>query len=112
VLTVRQATAASHQGKGWERFTDAVVKTIDAKQNNVVFLLWGSYAQKKGQVIDRNKHLVLEAPHPSPLSAHRGFLGCQHFSRANAYLEDSGQQAIDWQISWASVGLNKVSQGA
>lgn len=98
VLTVRQAEAASHQGKGWERFTDAVIQTINRHQTQVVFLLWGSYAQKKGQVIDRNQHLVLQAPHPSPLSAHRGFLGCKHFSQTNAYLQANGQVPIDWQI--------------
>lgn len=98
VLTVRQAAAASHQGKGWERFTDAVIQTINTRQHNVVFLLWGAYAQKKGQVIDRDKHLVLQAPHPSPLSAHRGFLGCKHFSLANEYLKNTGKQVIDWQI--------------
>lgn len=98
VLTVRQAAAASHQGKGWERFTDAVIHTVNQEQNGVVFLLWGAYAQKKGQVIDRNRHLVLQAPHPSPLSAHRGFLGCKHFSQANAYLQNNGRSQIDWQI--------------
>lgn len=99
VLTVRQAAAASHQGKGWERFTDQVIDVINQQQNNVVFLLWGAYAQKKGQTIDRNKHLVLQAPHPSPLSAHRGFLGCKHFSQANDYLQASGKSPIDWQIA-------------
>jgi len=98
VLTVRQAAAASHQGKGWERFTDAIIQTINTQLSHVVFLLWGSYAQKKGQVIDRSRHLVLQAPHPSPLSAHRGFLGCQHFSQANAYLQKVGKSPIDWQI--------------
>ncbi len=99
VLTVRQAAAASHQGKGWERFTDAVIATINEQQSQVVFLLWGAYAQKKGQVIDRDKHLVLHAPHPSPLSAHRGFLGCRHFSQANEYLSASGKSPIQWQIT-------------
>ncbi len=99
VLTVRQAAAASHQGKGWERFTDAIIQTINHHQRQVVFLLWGSYAQKKGQAIDRNRHLVLQAPHPSPLSAHRGFLGCQHFSQTNAYLQANGHVPIDWQIT-------------
>lgn len=98
VLTVRQSSAASHQGKGWERFTDAVIQAVNTQQQGVVFLLWGSYAQKKGQVIDRDRHLVLQAPHPSPLSAHRGFLGCRHFSAANAYLESANKKPIDWQI--------------
>lgn len=98
VLTVRQAAAASHQGKGWERFTDAVIQTINERQRNVVFLLWGAYAQKKGLSIDRERHLVLQAPHPSPLSAHRGFLGCKHFSQTNAYLASTQQTEIDWQI--------------
>lgn len=98
VLTVRQGDAGSHQGKGWERFTDAVIQAVNAHQKNTVFLLWGAYAQKKGQIIDRDRHLVLHAPHPSPLSAHRGFLGCRHFSQTNTYLEQHGEKAIDWQI--------------
>ena len=99
VLTVEQAQAASHQKRGWERFTDAVIKLINQEGKQVVFLLWGSYAQKKGQEIDRNKHLVLTAPHPSPLSAHRGFLGCQHFSKANQYLQLHDKSPIDWSNS-------------
>jgi uracil-DNA glycosylase len=98
VLTVQQAQAASHQGKGWERFTDRVIGLINEKREGVVFLLWGSYAQKKGQLIDRARHLVLHAPHPSPLSAHRGFFGSRHFSQANAYLEANGEAAIDWHL--------------
>ena len=98
VLTVQAANAGSHQGRGWERFTDRVIQVINEQQQNVVFMLWGAYAQKKGQVIDRSRHLVLQAPHPSPLSAHRGFLGCRHFSQANAYLTQHGKAAIDWQI--------------
>jgi len=98
VLTVEQGRAASHQGRGWEGFTDEVIKVINEQCSHVVFLLWGAYAQKKGQAIDTNKHLVLKAPHPSPLSAHRGFLGCGHFSKANQYLLEQGYQAIDWQI--------------
>ena len=98
VLTVEQGQAASHQGKGWERFTDKVIEVSNTHCQGLVFLLWGSYAQKKGAVIDRNKHLVLQAPHPSPLSAHRGFLGCRHFSQANAYLESQSKSPIDWQI--------------
>jgi len=98
VLSVEQSMAASHQGKGWERFTDKVINVINTQSSNVVFLLWGAYAQKKGVAIDRSKHLVLQAPHPSPLSAHRGFLGCGHFSKANQYLVDNGLSPIDWQI--------------
>ncbi len=98
VLTVEQGLANAHQGKGWERFTDAAIARLDQNREGLVFMLWGSYAQKKGQLINRQKHLVLEAPHPSPLSAHRGFLGCRHFSRANAYLQANGQPPIDWQL--------------
>ncbi len=96
-LTVRQANAGSHQKKGWEEFTDAVIQAINDKHEHVVFMLWGSYAQKKGEFIDRKKHLVLEAPHPSPLSAHRGFLGCGHFKKANEYLQKNGKAPIDWE---------------
>ena len=96
VLTVEAHKAASHQGQGWETFTDEVIAIINQHKEHVVFLLWGSYAQRKGSVIDRNKHLVLSAPHPSPLSAHRGFLGCRHFSKANHYLQQHGLVPIDW----------------
>jgi len=99
VLTVEHSLAASHQGRGWERFTDRIISIINEQRSSVAFLLWGAYAQKKGQVIDRSRHLVLRAPHPSPLSAHRGFLGCRHFSQANAYLENAGQQPINWQVA-------------
>jgi uracil-DNA glycosylase len=95
-LTVRASEAGSHQNKGWERFTDAVVAQINSNTEGVVFMLWGSYAQKKGLIIDPTKHLVLKSPHPSPLSAHRGFLGNQHFSQANAYLKTNGKEPIDW----------------
>lgn len=95
-LTVRNSTPGSHQNKGWETFTDAVIKTISDQKENLVFLLWGAYAQKKGEVIDRNKHLVLMSPHPSPFSADRGFFGCKHFSKANAYLKSKGLDEIDW----------------
>jgi len=95
-LTVQAAQAGSHQGKGWEEFTDAVIRAINTRRENIVFMLWGSYAQKKGAFIDRQKHLVLEAPHPSPLSAHRGFLGCGHFKKANEYLKQRGLREIDW----------------
>ena len=96
VLTVERGQASAHQGKGWERFTDRVAQVLNAGRENLVFLLWGSYAMKKGSVIDRDRHLVLTAPHPSPLSAHRGFFGCRHFSKANAWLERHGVQPIRW----------------
>lgn len=95
-LTVEAGNAGSHQGLGWEQFTDAVIKTISDQKEHVVFLLWGSYARSKAPLIDQTKHLILEAPHPSPLSAHRGFLGCKHFSQANAYLENVGIERIEW----------------
>jgi uracil-DNA glycosylase len=98
VLTVEDSNANAHQGKGWEQFTDKVIETINAQRENVVFMLWGSYAQKKGSVIDPQRHLVLKAPHPSPLSAHRGFLGCRHFSQANDYLVQHGESPINWQL--------------
>lgn len=98
VLTVEAGRAASHQGKGWERFTDTAIEVLNQEREHVVFLLWGSYAQKKGAVIDPRRHLVLQAPHPSPLSAHRGFLGCRHFSKANAYLVQHGMEPIDWRL--------------
>lgn len=98
VLTVEQGQAAAHQGKGWERFTDAVIDRINREREGVVFMLWGGYAQKKGQLVDTSRHCVLRAPHPSPLSAHRGFLGCRHFSQANAYLEGRGLEPIDWSL--------------
>jgi uracil-DNA glycosylase len=98
VLTVEAFKAGSHQGKGWERFTDRIVSTLNEHQDNLVFMLWGSYAQKKGDHINRDKHLVLQSAHPSPLSAHRGFLGNGHFSRTNKWLEEHGKSAIDWQL--------------
>lgn len=98
VLTVEHARAGSHQGKGWEAFTDAVVERLNRERDNLVFLLWGSYAQKKGQIIDTQKHKVLKAPHPSPLSAHRGFVGCGHFSAANHYLQQRGRSPVDWSL--------------
>ncbi|NND91030.1 MAG: uracil-DNA glycosylase [Granulosicoccus sp.] len=96
VLTVESGQAASHQGRGWETFTDNVISQLSRERENLVFLLWGSYAQKKGQVINAGRHLVLTAPHPSPLSAHRGFLGCRHFSRTNQWLIEHGMDPIDW----------------
>lgn len=98
VLSVEAANAGAHQGKGWEQLTDRIVELLDAERSHLVFLLWGSYAQKKGRMIDRGKHLVLQAPHPSPLSAHRGFLGCRHFSQANNYLQAHQQTPINWHV--------------
>jgi uracil-DNA glycosylase len=98
VLTVEHGLAGSHQGKGWEGFTDACVDALNRGREGLVFLLWGSYAQAKGKLIDRQRHLVLKAPHPSPLSAHRGFIGSGHFSRANEYLRSHGQNPIDWRL--------------
>lgn len=95
-LTVRAHQAASHQKKGWEEFTDSVIKRIADQSEHIVFLLWGAYAIKKSALIDENKHLILTSPHPSPLSAHRGFLGNQHFSKTNAYLKSKGLNTIDW----------------
>ena len=95
-LTVRASSPGSHQNKGWEIFTDAVIKIISDEKKNVVFLLWGAYAQKKGEIIDRSKHLVLMSAHPSPFSADRGFFGCKHFSKANEYLKSKGLKEIDW----------------
>lgn len=99
VLTVEAGRAASHQGRGWELFTDRAVAILNEMKNHLVFMLWGAYAQKKGAVIDEARHLVLRAPHPSPLSAHRGFLGCRHFSQANAYLVEHGLDPIDWRLT-------------
>lgn len=96
VLTVARGRAASHQGRGWETFTDRVVATLNERCRALVFLLWGAYAERKGAAVDASRHLVLKAPHPSPLSAHRGFLGCRHFSRANAHLVENGFDPIDW----------------
>ena len=98
VLTVERGLAASHRGRGWERFTDAVIAQVNQLDHPVVFLLWGAYAQKKAQFVDEGRHLVLKAAHPSPLSAHNGFLGCRHFSKANDFLEKNGMQPIDWRL--------------
>lgn len=102
VLTVEMGRAASHQGRGWERFTDAVIARVAAKPEPVVFMLWGNHAQKKAAFVDSvergGRHLVLKAPHPSPLSAHNGFFGCRHFSKANAFLEARGLPPIDWAL--------------
>lgn len=102
VLTVEMGQAASHQGRGWEKFTDAVIRLINARPEPVVFMLWGSYAQKKAAFVESidkgGRHLVLTSVHPSPLSAHGGFFGCKHFSKANAFLKEHGQKPIDWAL--------------
>lgn len=98
VLTVESGRAASHQGQGWELFTDRIIHVLAEEREHLVFILWGSYAQKKGAFIDRGKHLVIESPHPSPLSAHRGFLGSKPFSKTNAYLKANGIEPIRWQV--------------
>ncbi|MFC3092656.1 uracil-DNA glycosylase [Alteromonas sediminis] len=98
VLTVEESKPHSHANKGWETFTDAVIKAVNDHNKHVVFLLWGSHAQKKAMLLDEQKHSVLRAPHPSPLSAHRGFLGCRHFSQTNTLLANKGQQPIDWHL--------------
>jgi uracil-DNA glycosylase len=97
-LTVRAAQAASHQKKGWEQFTDEVIKTLSDKKKGLVFILWGAYAQSKIPLIDANKHHIIKSVHPSPLSVERGFWGSKPFSKANAYLEKEGEKPIDWQI--------------
>lgn len=98
VLTVERNKPGSHAGKGWEGFTDACIDALNREREGLVFLLWGSYAQAKGKLIDLRRHRVLKAPHPSPLSAHRGFIGCGHFSRTNDYLRERGQEPIDWSL--------------
>lgn len=96
-LTVRAGSAGSHQKKGWELFTDEAIHALSKERDHLVFMLWGNYAREKGKVIDRSKHLVLEAPHPSPFSVHTGFFGCKHFSKANEYLKQYGKTEIDWR---------------
>ncbi len=98
VLTVEAGRAGSHQGKGWEGFTDRVVQLLDARREGLVFMLWGSYAQAKGALLDGQRHLILKAPHPSPLSAHRGFIGCAHFSRCAQWLARRGEPPLDWTL--------------
>ncbi|WP_306848041.1 uracil-DNA glycosylase [Luteibacter jiangsuensis] len=98
VLTVEAGQAGSHQGKGWEGFTDAAIDALNREREGLVFMLWGSHAQKKGQLIDGRRHKILRSVHPSPLSAHRGFMGCGHFAQANAYLESRGEPPIDWSL--------------
>jgi len=102
VLTVERGRAGSHQGKGWEGFTDAIVDHLNREREGLVFLLWGSPAQAKGRLVDSRRHRVLKAPHPSPLSAHRGFIGCGHFSSTNQWLMDHGQAQIDWRLPLAA----------
>jgi len=97
-LTVRASVAGSHQKKGWETFTDSVIKTISENKEGVIFILWGNYAQAKTSLIDSEKHFILKAAHPSPLSAHNGFLGCKHFSKTNQLLTQQGKAPIDWQL--------------
>lgn len=99
VLTVEAGEAHSHKKLGWEKFTDVVIDTLNQQTSPIIFILWGAHAQKKGKHIDQNKHKILAGPHPSPLSAHRGFFGCRHFSQANQYLVELGKSPIDWKIS-------------
>jgi uracil-DNA glycosylase len=99
VLTVEAGLAASHQGKGWERFTDAIIRLVNAQTRPIVFILWGNYAQKKASFVDRSRHCVLSSAHPSPLSAHNGFFGSKPFSKANGFLESQGQAPIDWSLT-------------
>ena len=108
VLTVQAGLAASHQGKGWERFTDRIVELLNQQSEGLVFILWGNYAQKKGAMIDRNRHLVLQSPHPSPLSASRGFFGNHHFSLANDYLDKHGKKVIDWQLPMDAASIKNL----
>lgn len=112
VLTVEAGQAGSHQGRGWEGFTDAVVRVLAEEREGLVFMLWGSYAQKKGQIIDRRRHCILRAPHPSPLSAHRGFLGCGHFSAANRWLQGRGLTPIDWGLPPRTEVERRLTDGA
>ena len=110
VLTVEAGQAASHRGRGWETFTDRVIDIINREREGVVFVLWGSYAQRKGSIIDNARHCVLKAPHPSPLSAYRGFFGCGHFSMVNDYLQARGEAPIDWCLpKYAPVSENAMS---
>jgi len=98
VLTVEAHQAGSHQGRGWENFTDRVIRELETRRENLVFILWGGYARKKGNFIRKDRHLVIEGPHPSPLSSYRGFFGSRPFSKTNAYLEETGQESIDWKL--------------
>jgi len=98
VLTVEQGQAGAHQGKGWEDFTDRIISLLGSEREGLVFMLWGSYAQAKGKMLDNRRHMVLRCAHPSPLSAHRGFTGCKHFSKANDYLKRRGAEPVDWSL--------------
>ena len=98
-MTVEQKKPGSHQGQGWEQFTDAVIRCLSEKREHIVFMLWGNFAQSKAELIDADRHLILKAAHPSPFSAHRGFLGCHHFSSANAYLSEHGKSPVDWSLN-------------
>ena len=98
VLTVEKNSPAAHANQGWEIFTDQVIKLLNENKDNLVFILWGAYANKKSELIDAKKHLILSAAHPSPFSAHKGFFGCKHFSKTNTYLESTNQDLIDWSI--------------
>jgi len=98
-MTVEEKKPASHQGRGWERFTDAVIRGLSDKREQIVFMLWGNFAQSKADLIDHQRHMILASAHPSPFSAHRGFLGCHHFSKANAYLTEHGKTPIDWSLN-------------
>ena len=98
VLTVRAHKPASHQGRGWEQFTDAIIRAVNSEDRPIVYMLWGSPAQSKAEMLTNPRHLVLKAPHPSPLSAYRGFFGCRHFSKCNEFLVAHGKQPIDWQL--------------
>jgi uracil-DNA glycosylase len=111
VLTVEMNKPGSHQGKGWERFTDAIIRALCQEHSGLVFLLWGSYAQKKGSLIDQKRHLVLSSAHPSPLSAHRGFFGNKHFSKANDYLQSHSQTPIHWELPVCKAGNNGGENG-
>jgi uracil-DNA glycosylase len=112
VLTVEQGQANAHQGKGWEGFTDAAIEALNREREGLVFMLWGSYAQRKGQLIDTRRHCVLKSVHPSPLSAHRGFLGCGHFSAANRYLEERGVAPVDWSLPSRQAALEQLELAA
>ncbi|MDG1693768.1 MAG: uracil-DNA glycosylase [Porticoccaceae bacterium] len=111
-LTVEDANAGAHQGKGWEQFTDQIIKAVNEHRKGVVFMLWGSHAQKKSAMIDASRHLILKSVHPSPLSAYRGFLGCGHFSMANRYLEEQGLKQIDWQLPEQEDALKAIQDSS
>jgi len=111
-LTVEDGNAGAHQGKGWEQFTDQIIKAVNQQREGVVFMLWGSYAQKKSTIIDSSRHLILKSVHPSPLSAYRGFFGCGHFSAANDYLQQSGVEPIDWQLPESNIALKALQNSA